>query len=137
MASWSSWAASSRPVGSGTCGVSRLVDGHGGAVARPIVADQDLLGPVCLIAVTPAGDLVALDLVSEPQHPMHECLRAGWTSGHVNVDRHELVRWYKRVVVEHAHRGAASTHRDRPLGIQHLVVNSAYHGSHLDRDPAG
>ncbi len=76
-------------------------------------------------------------LLAQPQDPVHERLGPRRAAGHVHVDRHELVRRDERVVVEHAHRRAAGAHRDRPLGLEHLVVDAADDRRHLDRHPAG
>ena len=63
---------------------------------------------------------------------MHQALRARRAARHVDVDRQELVGRDERVVVEHPHRAAAGAHRDRPLRLEHLVVEPADDGGHLD-----
>ena len=68
---------------------------------------------------------------------MHQRLGPRRAAGHVHVDRHELVRRHDRVVVEDAHRAGAGAHRDRPLRLEHLVVDAAHDRRHLDRDAAG
>ena len=54
-----------------------------------------------------------------------------WTSTGMN-----LSAGHDRVVVEDAHRGRAGAHRDRPLGLEHLVVDAPDDRRHLDRDAA-
>src|SRR5579859_2321371 len=119
----SSWAVSSSSVASGTGGVSGREHVDGAAVRR--VVGHDLLGPAGLVAIAPVLDRMALDLVAQAQNPVHQRLGTGRAPRHVHVDRHELVRGHERVVVEHAHRGAARAHRDRPLGLEHLVPETA------------
>ena len=68
---------------------------------------------------------------------VHQRLRARRAAGDVDVDRHELVGGDERVVVEDAGRAAAGAHRDRPLRLEHLVVDAADDRRHLDRDAPG
>ncbi len=68
---------------------------------------------------------------------MHQRLRARRAAGDVHVDRHELVGRHQRVVVEDPHRAAASAHRDRPLRLEHLVIQPPDDRRHLDRHAPG
>src|ERR1019366_6692997 len=94
-----------------------------------------LLGAYCAVALPPARLGVVLDHLAQLQHAVHQRLWPRRAAGHVDVDRHELVGWHERIVVEDAHGAAASAHRDSPLGLEHLVVEAADDRSHLDRDP--
>ena len=96
----------------------------------------DLLGALRAVALAPARLGVVLDQLAQLEDAVHQGLRAWRAAGHVHVDRHELVGRDQRVVVEDAHRAAAGAHRDRPLGLEHLVVEAADDRRHLDRDPA-
>src|SRR5947209_2210675 len=89
-ASRSSWAVSSSSVASGTGGVSGLehVDGGTGEVRA---VRQELLGTPRGVPVAPARAMVALDLVVEPEDPVHEGFGPGRAPRYVDVDRHELV----------------------------------------------
>src|SRR5215213_2809999 len=109
-ASVSSWARSSRPVASGTGGVPRPEDVHGGLLGG-IVRREDLLRATGAVALAPAHVGVVLDHLAQLEDPVHERLGPRRTAGNVNVDRHELVGRHDRVVVEDAHRGRAGTHR--------------------------
>src|SRR3954452_3398508 len=140
------WAMSSRPGASGTgrflLPASRRL-GRLGVLSRlsehldlALAGRHDLLGAAGAVAVAPALLLVVLDHVAQAEDPVHERLGPGRAAGHVHVDRHELVRRRERVVVEHAHGAAAGAHRDRPLGLEHLVVQTPDDRRHLDRDPA-
>ncbi len=85
------------------------------------------------VALAPAHVGVVLDHLAQLQDAVHQRLRPRRAAGHVHVDRHELVGRHERVVVEHAHRAAARAHRDRPLRLEHLVVEPADDRRHLDR----
>ena len=93
--------------------------------------------PTRAVAVAPAHVGVVLHHLAQLEDSVHQRLRARRAAGHVHVDRHELVGRHERVVVEHAHRAAAGAHRDRPLGLEHLVVEPADDGRHLDRHAPG
>ena len=97
-----------------------------------------LLGSVGVVAGAPARVGVAHDLALELVEPVHQRLGARRAARDVDVDRHELVGALDdRVVGEHPARRGAGAHRDHPLGLEHLVVQAADDGRHLDRDPAG
>src|SRR6478609_6487418 len=103
--------------------------------ARP--AAGPLLGTGGAVALTPALVGVALDLALQLGEAVEDRLRPRRAAGDVDVDRHELVgTLYDRVVGEHAAAGGAGAHRDRPLRLQHLVIEAADDRRHLDRDPA-
>ena len=93
--------------------------------------------PYGVVALAPAHVGVVLDHLAQLQHSVHQRLRARRAARDVHVDRHELVGGDERVVVEDAHRGAAGAHRDRPLRLEHLVVDAAHDRRHLDRDAPG
>src|ERR1700722_8224382 len=92
----SSLASNSRPVASGTWNDS--------------VGAADLLGALCVVALAPARVGILLDQLAQLEDAVHQSLGARGAAGYVHVDRHELVRGHERVVVEHAHRAAASAH---------------------------
>src|SRR4051812_5387542 len=127
-----SWASSSSPVASGT----RRAPGLGHVDGRADGVD-DLLGALGVVALAPAEVGLLLDHLAQLEDPVHERLGARRAAGHMDVDGHELVGRHDRVVVEDAHRARARAHRDGPLGLEHLVVDAAHDGRHLDRDAAG
>ena len=108
---------------------------------RPAAGDafgaEHLDGLAGLVAGAPAEVGLVLDLVAQLQDPVHHGFRPRRAAGHVHVDRQELVGRHDRVVVEHAHRRRAGAHRDRPLRLEHLVVDAADDRRHLDRHAAG
>src|SRR4051794_11421853 len=111
-----SWAISSRPVASGI--------------------PNDFLGAARLVAVAPAHRRVVLDHLAQLEDPVRERLGPRRAAGHVHVDWHELVGRHDRVVVEDAHARRAGAHRDRPLRLEHLVVDAPDDRRHLDADAA-
>src|SRR3954452_12996142 len=130
----SSRARSSRPVASGTRGVSGGED-----VDRRSVLDRArkrLFGPDRVVALAPAERRVLEDLRAQLQDAVDERLGAGWAAGDMDVDRHELVGRDDRVVVEDAHRARAGAHRERVLRLEHLVVDAPDDRGHLDADAA-
>ena len=106
-----------------------------GSTRRRVLA-HDLLGPDRLVALAPALGGVVHDLLAQLEDAVHERLGARRAAGHVHVDGHELVGRDDRVVVEDAHRRGAGAHRDRPLRLEHLVVDAADDRGHLDRHAA-
>src|SRR3954469_7031043 len=131
-ASRRSCASSSSPVASGTRRAPGLRD-----VDRAVDGADDLLGALGSVALAPAEVGVLLDHLAQLEHAVHERLGPRRAAGHVDVDRHELVGRDDRVVVEDAHRARARAHGDRPLGLEHLVVDPPDDGRHLDRDAPG
>src|SRR5438132_8142196 len=66
-----------------------------------------------------AGDRVgAADLVLELDDPVEQCLRGGWASGHVNVDRYDAV---------------AAAHDRIRIMVVASAVGAAPHGNHPAR----
>src|SRR4051794_34097948 len=130
-ASRRSCASSSSPVASGTRRAPGLRD-----VDRAVDGADDLLGALGSIALAPAEVRLLLDHLAQLEHAVHERLGPRRAAGHVHVDRHELVGRDDRVVVEDAHRARAGAHGDRPLGLEHLVVDAADDRGHLDADAA-
>src|SRR4051812_47589339 len=127
-----SWASSSSPVASGTRRAPRLGD-----VDRRADRVDDLLGALGVVALAPAEVGLLLDHLAQLEDSVHERLGPRRTAWDVHVDGHELVGRHDRVVVEDAHRARARAHRDRPLGLEHLVVDPPDDGRHLDRDAPG
>src|SRR4051794_8282392 len=130
-ASRRSCASSSSPVASGTRRAPGLRD-----VDRAVDGADDLLGALGSIALAPAEVGVVLDHLAQLEHAVHERLGPRRAAGHVDVDGHELVGRDDRVVVEDAHRARARAHRDRPLRLEHLVVDAPDDRRHLDADAA-
>src|SRR4051794_8758136 len=130
-ASRRSCASSSSPVASGTRRAPGLRD-----VDRAVDRGDDLLGPLCPVALAPAEVGIVLDHLAQLEHAVHERLGPRRAAGHVHVHRHELVGRDDGVVVEHAHRARARAHGDRPLGLEHLVVDAPDDRGHLDADAA-
>src|SRR4051794_38916212 len=116
----SSWAISSRPVASGTFDLQVGVD--------------ELFRAAAAVARAPALVGLGEDHRAQLEDAVGERLRARRAARDVHVDRHELVRRHDRVVVEHALRGAARAHRDRPARLEHLVIDAPHDRRHLDRD---
>src|SRR4051812_14545769 len=127
-----SWASSSSPVASGTRRAPRLGD-----VDRRADRVDDLLGALGVVTLAPAEVGLLLDHLAQLEDSVHERLGPRRTAWDVHVDGHELVGRHYRVVVEDAHRARARPHRDRPLGLEHLVVDAPDDGRHLDRDAPG
>ena len=67
---------------------------------------------------------MAVNLVAGEKDPVRECFRTRRAPRDVDINRHELVRRDECLVVEHSSRGAAGTHGNRPLGVEHLVIYS-------------
>src|SRR3954469_20616172 len=130
----SSRARSSRPVASGTRGVSGGEDVHRGGVLDRF--GDELLGAGRVVALAPAQRRVLEDLGAQLEDAVDERLGPRRAAGDVHVDRHELVGRHQRVVVEDAHGARAGAHRDGELRLEHLVVDAADHRGHLDADPA-
>src|SRR5437763_2210379 len=112
------------------------------AISSSPVASGNLgalfLGALRPVALPPAEVGLPLDHVLQLDDPVHQGLWPGWAAGDVDVDGHELIgALHHRVVVEHPRARGAGAHRDHPLRLQHLVIDAAYDGRHLDRDPAG
>src|SRR5437773_843990 len=82
-ASNSSWASSSRPVASGTCGVSGLVDVDARRTGAGVA--HDLLCAARVVAVAPAQRRVLLDHRAQPEDAVHEGLRARGAARDVDV----------------------------------------------------
>src|ERR1700743_51565 len=97
LRSRSTWAVSSSPTASGTCGVptgedvDRCVAGAG-----PV--GNDFLGAHRVVALPPALALGAVDLLAQAQDAVQQRLGARGAAGHVHVDRQELVGRHERVV---------------------------------------
>src|SRR3954454_5692148 len=127
-----SWASSSSPVASGTRRAPGLRH-----VDRRADRVDDLLGALGVVALAPAEVGLLLDHLAQLEDPVHQRLGARRAARDVDVDRHELVGRHDRVVVEDAHRARARAHGDRPLGLEHLVVDAPDDGRHLDRDAPG
>ena len=133
----SSWAISSRPVASGT-GWSPPSAGWPG-VARPRPgprAEVTSSVPTRVVALAPALRPGRPGSFAQLRMPCISASGRGGQPGTCTSIGHELVRRHERVVVEHAHRGAAGAHRDRPLRLEHLVVDAPDDRRHLDRHPA-
>src|SRR6476646_3639583 len=79
-----------------------------------------------------------LDLLAQLQQPLDQRLWARRAAGHVDIHRHERVHALHRVItiVELTTRGGALAHRDDPLGIGHLLIQTDKARPHLDRDGA-
>jgi hypothetical protein len=87
---------------------------------------------------TAAHDLAILDHLMQRFDGMDQGLGRGRTTRRVHIVGHDLIdALHDRIVVEHATRAGADTHRDDPLGLHHLVVHLAQHRSHLLADAAG
>src|SRR5689334_8928905 len=80
-----------------------------------------------------------LNLLAQLQQPLDQRLRARRAAWHVDIHRHERVHALYRVVaiVELAAGGRALAHRDHPLGIRHLLIQTDEARPHLNRDGAG
>src|SRR4051794_11166333 len=133
-ASRSSRARSSRPVASGTRGVSGGHHVDRGRVCRGIL--DELLGADGVVALAPAEGRVLEDLRAQLEDPVDERLGPRRATRDVDVDRHELVGRHDGVVVEDAHRARAGAHREGVLRLEHLVVDAPDDRRHLDADPA-
>ena len=101
---------------------------------RPRV--EDLLGALRAVALAPAQVGSSWIIARSLRMPCISASGRGgqpgtWTSTGMNLSRR-----HDRVVVEHAHRGRAGAHRDRPLRLEHLVVDAPDDRRHLDRDAA-
>src|SRR4249919_4288679 len=103
----------------------------------PFFEAGPFLGADRVVTLAPAEIRLAADQLLQLVEAVEYGLRPRWAAGDVDVDRHELVGALDhRVVGEHAAGGGAGAHRDRPLRLQHLVVEAADERRHLDRDPA-
>src|SRR4029077_11964039 len=94
-----------------------------------------LLGASGVVALAPAQVGFAADELLQLVQAVQYGLRPRWAARDVDVDRHELVGALDHGVVgEHAPGRRARSHRHHPLRLQHLVVDAADYGRHLDRD---
>src|SRR5688572_13591440 len=85
-----------------------------------------------------AEEVAGADVLVEGENAVHEGLGPRGATRHVDVDRDDLVHALDDgVVVEHPAARGAHAHGDDPLGLDHLVVDLAEHGSHLLAHPAG
>ena len=108
------------------------------SIASPVASPRPLLGADRVVALAPSRVGAAEDHPLQLVDPVHERLGPGRAPGHVDVDRHELVGALNdRVVGEHPAGGRAGTHRDDPLGLEHLVVHAPHDRRHLDGHPPG
>src|SRR5438876_5475743 len=71
------------------------------------------------------GCVLGLDLRLELEQAVEHVLRSRWTTGDVNIHRHDRVDSHDgRVVVVEAAGAGADTKRDDPFGLGHLLVDA-------------
>src|SRR3954471_19240960 len=102
------------------------------AISSSPVASGNFFRALSPVASPPPEVGPLLDLLLQLVDPVHERLRPRRAARDVDVDRQELVHALdERVVVEHAGARGAGTHRDHPLGLEHLVVDAPDDRRHL------
>src|SRR5580700_4733794 len=107
----------------------------GGCSHVSLVNIQSLLGDV-----QGALDCAALflDLFLEESDGVNQLLRTRRAARNIYIDGNNLVyALHQSVIVEHAARGRAGSHRDHPLRFRHLLPELADHWSHFVGDAAG
>src|SRR5579864_9053525 len=84
------------------------------------------------------GQSHGIDFVLQLEQRVKKILRTRRTSRHIHIDRHDLVHALQhRIGIEGPAHRRAGAHRDNPLRVGHLVVDSFHHRRHLQRHRAG
>src|SRR6478752_3020319 len=84
------------------------------------------------------GDRHGIDFVLQFEQCVKQVFRARRTAGYIDVHGDDLIDTLQHGVgVERAADGRTGAHRDNPLRIRHLVVDTLYHWRHLQRYSAG
>lgn len=83
------------------------------------------------------GHALFVDVALDGHHAFDEHFWTRRASGHIDIDRDELVNALDCCVgIEDAACGGAGAHGDDPLGFGHLFVDSLENGEHLDTHAA-
>src|SRR5271166_2568 len=86
----------------------------------------------------PERAAVILDFFLQQHDGVNQLFWSRRATGNIDVHRNPLVNaLHQRVIVEHAARGSACTHRNDPLRLRHLHVESADDWHHLLGNAAG
>src|SRR5579864_7728820 len=92
---------------------------------RKVANPTPRLGASILRKVEGLKEAAALgvNLLLQLQNAVEQCFRTWRAARNVNVDGNHLVdSLHDRVIVEHAARGGARSHRDHPFRFRHLFV---------------